>query len=217
MNWINRWENNQIGWHKSDFNSRMIEFLPNLNLQKGSEIFVPLCGKSLDMIYLLNQGFKVIGVELSKIAITDFFAENNIEFEIQKNADFNIYKSANITIYQGDIFNLKKKYLQDISAIYDRASLVALNPQLRSEYGKLFDGIISRGVAYLLLTLDYNQEQSDGPPFAVSKNEIENIFANWEILQVDSFNDIKNETKFKESGHLFLNKDTYILKNKHKN
>jgi thiopurine S-methyltransferase len=80
------------------------------------------------------------------------------------------------------------------------------------EYGKLFDGIISRGVAYLLLTLDYNQEQSDGPPFAVSKNEIENIFANWEILQVDSFNDIKNETKFKESGHLFLNKDTYILK-----
>jgi thiopurine S-methyltransferase len=132
MNWINRWENNQIGWHKSDFNSRLIEFLPNLNLQKGSEIFVPLCGKSLDMVYLLNQGFKVIGVELSKIAIIDFFAENNIEFEIQKNADFNIYKSANITIYQGDIFNLKKEYLQDISAIYDRASLVALNPQLRS-------------------------------------------------------------------------------------
>jgi thiopurine S-methyltransferase len=212
MDWISRWNNNQIGWHKQDFNSRMIKYLPELQLQAGDTIFVPLCGKSLDMIYLTKQGFKVVGVELSEMAVCDFFTENNISYHTQQDGNFTVYISDNITIYQGDIFNINTRHLQHISAIYDRASLVALNPQLRSEYAKLFNGIIACGVRYLLLTLDYDQEAIDGPPFAVNKAEITTLFNQWNIQLLESVNDIDNEVKFKSSGLQLLNKDTYILR-----
>ena len=214
IDWKKRWQQNQIGWHRLNFNQRMIDNLPNLNLNKGDSIFVPLCGKSLDMIYLANSGFKVIGVELSDTAVKDFFAENNLAYKIYKVDSFVVYKSDNITIYQGDIFNFKQEYLQNITAIYDRASLVALSPQLRERYGKLFDGIIISGVSYLLLVLSYEQEKIDGPPFSVDENEIKNIFNNWEITQLASFNDIKHEAKFSNQGLTILNKESYILRKK---
>ena len=213
-NWQDRWKNNQIGWHKNDFNQRMIQYLPNLNLKRGDCIFVPLCGKSLDMVYLLNQGFKVVGVELSKVAIVDFFSENNIKYDTHKDGDFTIYQGENITIYQGDIFNLQTTNLAEINAIYDRAALVALNPQLRKDYTQLFNGIIKGCVVYLLLTLDYNQEKLNGPPFAVNENEVNSLFKNWTVKQLSSFNDIENEVKFKNNGLTYLNKESYILEKK---
>lgn len=213
MDWLERWNNNQIGWHRDNFNTRMVQYLPKLDLQQGDSIFVPLCGKSRDMMYLINQGYKVIGVELSSIAVIDFFTENDIEYSTQKTQDFILYIAENITIYQGDIFKLQKEHTRNINAIYDRASLVALNPQLRSEYAKLFNGIMPSGIWYLLLTLDYQQHAIDGPPFAVSETEVNALFKDWQIDKVDSFNDIENENKFQNNGLSVLNKETYVLKN----
>jgi thiopurine S-methyltransferase len=59
--WHERWETGQIAFHKHEYNNHMQAFINHLKLQPGDHILVPLCGKSLDMLWLLNQGYHVTG------------------------------------------------------------------------------------------------------------------------------------------------------------
>ncbi len=210
-NWIKRWQNNEIGWHKDYFNPRLIKFLTKLQLKQADTIFVPLCGKSLDIIYLLNCGFKVIGVEISSVAIIAFFSENNISYTTYKDNNIMVYKAENITIFCTSFFKINKSYLSAINAIYDRASLIALDKTLRADYVKHLSGIIPPKTKLLLLTLNYMQNKMSGPPFAVSFAEVKQIFNNFDIIQLSSFNDVENEVRFKNAGLEFIDKDSYLL------
>jgi len=115
--WIQRWKDTQIGWHRDQPNSKLIEFIDCLQLKQGDTVFVPLCGKSYDMVYLLEQGFKVVGVELSPLAIEQFFDENNLAFTISRTDQFTLYQGENITLYCGDYFVLDKSVLKSVSAV----------------------------------------------------------------------------------------------------
>lgn len=206
MDWLQRWQENKIGWHKNEINARLIKFLPQLNLNVGGTIFVPLCGKSLDMLYLAEQGFKVVGVEISKKAIIDFFTENNIPYQ-QQNDNF---ISENISIINKSFFELTATDLSGVKAVYDRASLVALDKPTRQTYAQHLAAITQK-CPILLLTLDYEQDKLAGPPFAVSPDEVGELFSDYQITQLESFNDIANETKFISSGLKVINKDSYYL------
>eukprot|EP00919_Chromeraceae_sp_WS-2016_P043268 GHVR01103348.1.p1 GENE.GHVR01103348.1~~GHVR01103348.1.p1 ORF type:complete len:217 (+),score=44.06 GHVR01103348.1:570-1220(+) len=214
MDWISRWQNGFIGWHEQQANLRLKKFIKNLNIKKGDVVFVPLCGKSLDMLFLLEQGFKVIGVELSELAVEGFFKENNIVFVKTELTDFSLYQADDIKIYCGDIFKLTNKMLEEISAIYDRASLIALDKPLRQKYVKHLLGIIPSCVEWLLLTMNYPQQQKDGPPFAVDKDEVEELFHHptYSCLQLELINDLNNEQKFIEAKVDFLEKAVYLLR-----
>ena len=128
--WISRWESNRIGWHTDKVNSQLIEYLDELKLSSQEAIFVPLCGKSLDMNYLIQKNFKVIGVEMSELAIQQFFEENNLSYTISKEEEFEVYEGDRIIIYCGDFFDLQSKHLDNVKAVYDRASLIALDLSL---------------------------------------------------------------------------------------
>jgi thiopurine S-methyltransferase len=206
VDWLQRWQENKIGWHKNEINARLIKFLPQLNLNVGGTIFVPLCGKSLDMLYLAEQGFKVVGVEISKKAIIDFFTENNIPYQ-QQNDNF---ISENISIINKSFFELTATDLSGVKAVYDRASLVALDKPTRQTYAQHLAAITQK-CPILLLTLDYEQDKLAGPPFAVSPDEVGELFSDYQITQLESFNDIANETKFISSGLKVINKDSYYL------
>lgn len=211
-NWINRWEEGKIAWHKNTINSRLIEFIEYLNLKKNDIVFVPLCGKSLDILYLSAQGYKVIGVEISEIAVKAFFIENNINFSIEKQENFLKYSSENITIFVGNYFSLKSTHVVNVVAVYDRASLIALNAQKREKYVKHLYTIIPNFVRILLLTLDYPQEQMKGPPYSVNKEEVKRLYGKYsKVCQLQCFNDIKNEDKFLKAGVKFINKTAYCL------
>lgn len=213
--WITRWKTGKIGWHKTQVNTRLIEFIDCLKLRQGDSVFVPLCGKSMDMIYLLEQGFKVVGVELSEIAAQAFFSENNLKFSIEKHPHFVVYANENIQILVGDYFDLDASILTQISAVYDRAALVALPSDLRAKYVCHLYAIIPNGSKILLLTLDYPPIESFAPPYGVDENEIAKLFAyGFKYQQLQCFNDIKNEPKFLRAGVAFINKATYCL---HKN
>ncbi|MBE29393.1 thiopurine S-methyltransferase [bacterium] len=211
-NWISRWESNRIGWHAEQVNRHLIQYLDRFDLSTGESIFVPLCGKTNDMLYLLESNLKVIGVEMSSIAIEQFFSENHLDYVVSKADKFILYEGAGIKLYCGDFFDLKLKHLENVRAIYDRASLIALNENLRQKYVKHLSDIIDFDARILLLTLNYPQHQRSGPPFAVSKEEVDQIFnGSFDIQELYFIEDIENEPMFQNLGVDFVEKAVYLL------
>ena len=211
-NWLEFWENNEINWHSDVVTQELEEYLGLLKLEPGINVFFPLCGKSLDMIYLLNQGFSVVGVELSEIAIKQFFHENGLDYTITRVGKFDLYSAKNIEIYCGDFFSLSSKHLSDVKAVFDRKSLIALDQNLRQKYVKHLNDIISLGVRVLLITLHYPQHQMSGPPFSVEKSEVESLFSMAFIHQeLKSFQDIENRSKLVNAGVDYIENAAYCL------
>jgi thiopurine S-methyltransferase len=211
-NWIQRWKDGETGWHSDKPNSKLIEFINCLELQAGDSVFVPLCGKTRDMLYLLDQGYKVLGVELSQLAIEQFFSENNLTYSLHQIDQFNVYQGKDIVLYCGDYFALKKSMLTSVVAVYDRASLIALPVDLRVKYVRHLYSIISNDCRVLLLTLNYPQSQMSGPPYAVNEEEVGSLFSEgFKCQLLQCFNDIENEPKFLHAGVDFIEKATYCL------
>ena len=211
-NWLEFWENNEINWHSDVVTQELEEYLGLLKLEPGNKVFFPLCGKSLDMIYLLNQGFSVVGVELSEIAIKQFFHENGLDYTITRVGKFDLYSAKNIEIYCGDFFSLSSKHLSDVKAVFDRKSLIALDQNLRQKYVKHLNDIISLGVRVLLITLHYPQHQMSGPPFSVDKSEVESLFSMaFKYQELKSFQDIENRSKLIRAGVDYIENAAYCL------
>ena len=210
--WINRWENNKIGWHAEQVNRHLIKYLDKFDLLTGESIFVPLCGKTNDMLFLLEKDLKVIGVEMSNLAIEQFFSENQLDYVVSQIDKFVLYEGEGIKLYCGDFFDLKSKHLENVKALYDRASLIALNAELRQKYVKHLSDIIDFDARILLLTLNYPQHQRSGPPFAVSKEEVDQLCnGSFDIQELYSIEDIENEPMFQDLGVDFVEKAVYLL------
>jgi thiopurine S-methyltransferase len=210
--WISRWKNNRIGWHADQINRQLIGYLENLDLSAGETIFVPLCGKTKDMLFLLEKQINVIGVEMSSIAVEQFFLENNLSYSISKMDGFILYEGKGIRIYCGNYFDLEFNHLQEVRAVYDRASLIALDEELRQKYVKHLNDIIADDVRILLLTLNYPQHQRSDPPFAVSRSEVDELFkGSFHSRELYCINDIENEPMFQNLGVDFVEKAVYLL------
>ncbi len=175
-NWRERWEKNEIGFHQSTGNPLLKEFWPTLKLRPKARVFVPLCGKSFDLLWLAEQGFQVVGVELSEIACQAFFQENHLRMSVEESASFKRYYNDQIQIFCGDFFALSPAMLSTIDAVYDRAALVALPDDLRRQYVQHLKTLLTKSSQILLITYD-TPNQVQGPPYSVSQAEIEKRFA----------------------------------------
>ncbi len=176
--WQARWENKRTEFDQSQPNPFLVQFFKQLALQSGSNVFVPLCGKSVDMLWLANQGYQIIGVELHLQACHEFFQQNNLPFSEEKTNNFTILKSDHITLIAGDFFEVDKNLLGKIDAIYDRAALVALPQEMRSKYVNHLKQLVSVNTEIFLVTAGYNQSEMQGPPFSVDEAEVEQLFNN---------------------------------------
>jgi len=211
-NWLEFWANNETNWHSDVVTQELEKYLGLLKLESGDTVFVPLCGKSLDMIYMLNRGFSVIGVEVSEIGIKQFFHENGLDFTISQVGEFNLYSAKNIEIYCGDFFSLTSKHLCGVKAVFDRKSLIALDRNLRQKYVKHLNDIISLGVRILLITLHYPKHQMSGPPFSVDKSEVESLFSMaFNYQELKPFQDIENGLKLASAGVDYIENAAYCL------
>ena len=174
--WHNKWKINQIGFHQSKTNPLLIKHLEQLGLSKGDRVFLPLCGKTVDIAWLLSQGYKVAGAELSEIAIKQLFEALDLTPEISTIDSLTHYHAANIDMYVGDIFNLSAEVLGDVNASFDRAALVALSPEIRERYSAhLVD--ITGNAPQLLICFEYDQSVMSGPPFSIVKSGVEAHYA----------------------------------------
>ena len=175
--WRERWANNRIGFHQDDYSKLLMKHWPSICPDTSAEVFVPLCGKSRDMLWLAERGHRVVGVELSEIAVRDFFAEAQIVPEREVREGFEIKRSGPLEIWCGDFFAFPKDRLSDAQAAYDRASLIALPSDMRRRYAAQMDHLLKPGTATLLQTISYPDGEIDGPPFSVTELEVRELYA----------------------------------------
>lgn len=173
--WHQKWATGDIGFHEAQANGLLIENIHHLNLARGSRLFLPLCGKTRDIHWLLNKGFQIAGAELSETAIRDLFADLKLTPTIKQDGTLQYYAADNIDIFVGDIFNLSQEKLGAVDAIYDRAALVALPDTMRQAYTEHLIKLC-QGVAQLIITFEYEQQQMQGPPFSIGTSLIKQYY-----------------------------------------
>ena len=174
--WLKRWQRGETGWHRDEINRHLCEFWPQLGLPTGTRVLVPLCGKTTDLLWLASRGDRVLGVELSQLAVDAFFADHGLSPTVTEVSGFRRYRVDEIEILCGDFFALRPALLDDIGAVYDRAALIALPPDLRIRYAAHLDALLPTRVPHLLITLEYDQALRSGPPFSVQTQEIAQLF-----------------------------------------
>ncbi len=205
--WHQRWEKNDIGFHESEANPALVKYFSKLFLAKGGRVFLPLCGKSLDIGWLLAQGYRVAGAELSKIAIEQLFLQLGLQPKISKVDELSHYRANNIDIFVGNILKLSKKMLGPVDAIYDRAALVALPKEMRHQYTTHLKDITNKA-PQLLLSFEYDQTLMEGPPFSVSDLEVHQHYRDSYFLTRITSTDIPGGLK----GKCPVKENVWLLK-----
>ena len=212
--WLELWQQNRIGFHEEEINPHLQRYWPDFNLPAKSRVFVPLCGKSKDMLWLQKQSYNVVGVELCPLAISAFLAENELSANSNSSEEktFTLTKTGNLTLYCGDFFNLTTDELPEIHAVYDRAALVALPADMRISYVNHLRHLLKPGVQILLIGFSYLQEEMQGPPFSVTSQEIEKLYGDWcDIALLTSEDILDKEPRFRERGLTALQEQVFAL------
>ncbi|MBC8651730.1 thiopurine S-methyltransferase [Pseudomonas sp. MTM4] len=210
--WQRRWARNEIGFHLNEVNPYLRRHWPGMQLAEGARVLVPLCGKSLDMLWLVAQGFAVLGVELSERAVEVFFTEQGLDAEISTRGEFKVYRAGALEIRCGDFFALSSSDVADCDGLYDRAALIALPAAMRQRYVEHLTSILAPSCQGLLITLDYEQEQMSGPPFAVSDAEVRrSLGSRWDVELLERANVLDGNWKFLQRGLSRLEETCYRL------
>lgn len=173
--WHQRWRTNEIPFHERAANPLLLKHFPALALAKGCRVFVPLCGMSLDIGWLLSRGHAVAGAELSEIAVQQLFVELGMEPKITELGHAKHYSGKQIDIFAGDIFQVLLEMVGPVDALYDRAALVALPEEMRQRYAVHLREITATA-PQLLICYEYDQTVLPGPPFSVCSEELHRLY-----------------------------------------
>ena len=203
--WHRKWQANEIGFHNEEVNPLLLAHFAELSLSPGSRVFVPLCGKTRDIAWLLSRGYQVAGAELSELAVDQLFAELGVKPEIAGAGDVKHYSAPDLDIFVGDIFKLTRKALGSIDAVFDRAALVALPEKMRTRYtSHIVD--ITCAAPQLLLTFEYDQAAMAGPTFSVCDDEVQRHYKDsyriTAVASVDVAGGLKGKCAAKETAWL---------------
>ena len=210
--WHERWRAGQIGFHQSAVDRRLQQYWPTLALASESRVFVPLCGKSLDLVWLRERGHSLAGVELSALALESFCMEQGIPARRRTLDDFDVYEAAKLQLYCGDFFALTPALLGSIPAVYDRAALTAWTPETRAAYVEHITALTSAGTQSLLITLEYPQAQMSGPPFSVGADDVDRLYGRTHVIRQLSKHDVlASETRLRSRGVRQLHEVCYRL------
>jgi len=210
--WHDRWHEGRIGFHQETVTPWLPKLWPTLALHAGSRVFVPLAGKSLDLLWLRAQGYRVLGVELSRLAVEQFFAEHGLTPRTRESRSGTHYAHDGIELICGDAFALDAEALADCDAVFDRAALIALPPALRQRYvGELY-ALLPSGCRGLLVTLEYPQDQKAGPPFSVDEAEVRALYErDWTVSVLERADILAMQPGFVAEGVTALATVAYRL------
>lgn len=198
--WIDRWTSNDIRFHQEEYEPLLVRYF---SLIDPGNVLVPLCGKSRDMLWLADNGWNVVGVEASPIACRAFFEENALKHREEKHCEFKVFRGDKITLWCGDFFKTCSTDLGCITAIYDRAALIALPPDIRPKYaGHIAKLVEKKSIRALLITIEYSAK-IQGPPFSVMAEEVHRIYKpNFDVEEIEREEDLNLPNinpKFKDS------------------
>jgi thiopurine S-methyltransferase len=210
--WLKRWQENRIGFHQAAVNALLARFWPQLHVPRSARVMVPLCGKSIDLKWLAEQGHEVIGVELAETAAQAFFAEQRLEPTITTEGSLRVYRAGRLAFYVGDIFAVKARTIGHVDVIYDRAALIALPRERRAAYVAHLWGLLAPAGRMLLITLEYDAACMEGPPYAVANDEVHTLFAGRGRMEELFGRDcLEEEPRFKERGLTWLKERVFLI------
>lgn len=210
--WLQRWQEGQTGFHRDEVMPLLEKHWSGLQVPIGSLVFVPLAGKSKDMLWLASQGYRVLGVELSPLAVEQFFDENKLAPVIHDSSVGRHFIADTIELICGDVFAFDASVLAECSAMYDRAALIALPVNMRQRYASHLSRNLPGNRQMLLITVDYAQSEMDGPPFSVTADEVQILYADdWQITMLERRDILAEEPRFVERGLTALQTSVFQL------
>lgn len=211
--WMQRWCDGKTGFHSDSVQPLLAKHWPSLELPAGQRVFVPLAGKSRDMLWLAEQGYRVLGVEISPLAVEQFLAENSLTPVVHDSPAGRHYVFGSVELICGDVFDLGAGILSGCSAVYDRAALIALSPDIRARYADHLSRNLPAVCKMLLVTVDYAQNEMDGPPFAVDKNAVDALYGSgWCVELLERRDILSDEARFAEYGVSSLHTEVLLLR-----
>ncbi|WP_128547874.1 thiopurine S-methyltransferase [Larkinella soli] len=208
--WAESWEleGHYTSFHRRDVHPYVLKHLTPYALMDKS-VFVPLCGKSIDLVYFSQFAERVVGVELVEKAILRFFEENHLAYEKKGER----YVSGNLTIFCKDLFALTPEDIGEIDIVYDRASLVALPLPMRVEYLQKMEELTSPGTLYFLNTLEYAPTM-DNPPFSIAPDDVYGYYPNYLIEHVES-PELPNHGMVRKHNLYYLKEHGFMMRKLH--
>lgn len=207
--WHNKWAANQIGFHLDDVNPLLIKYWPETQPQRDDQVFVPLCGKSEDLVWLAMKHEDVQGVELSNIAVRAFFSEHFYTPMVTPiNGQHELFQFDELSIYVGDYFTAP---IRPVDIVYDRASLIALPEEMRVAYVEKIKSVLKPGARILLVTLDYPQQEMAGPPFSVTEHEVHQHFGEYQITKLYRDDADEHHPKIAKKGLSRFAEEVYLI------
>lgn len=211
--WHERWASGQLGWHRDEINPWLVAWWPRLGVRTGARVFVPLCGKSRDLLWLARQGYRAVGVELSEIAVRAFFAEARLALAVEERKRFKRYAFEEIEILCSDYFDLTPDLLGPVEAVYDRAALIAFPPDMRGRYAAHMATLLPPAARMLLVTMQYPAGELSGPPFSVEEREVRTLYEPaFEITPLASADRLEANPGLRERGLSRLAESVYALR-----
>jgi thiopurine S-methyltransferase len=210
--WHARWQQGQIGFHQAEVNPYLLQHSAALGPARGLRVLVPLCGKTLDLAWLAEQGHEVVGVELSPLAVEAFFADRGVAPVTQQAGPFISYRGVGIEILCGDVFALDAERAGPLSAVFDRAALVALPSPLRERYVQLIADLLPAGARLLLVTFEYEPAEIAGPPFSVTEATVRALYEpHFEITRLARHDSLGAEPQLRARGMTSLHEGVYAM------
>ncbi len=199
--WQARWARGETGWHRDEVMPLLARHWPSLAVPAGSQVLVPLCGKTLDMAWLAGEGHRVLGIELAAEGIEAFFAGQSLRAEVSETPEGRLHHAGPLSILEADAFSVPAERLADCRAVYDRAALIALPPELRRRYAETTYARLPAGCRGLLITLEYPQAEKQGPPFSVEEAEVRALFEpEWQVSLLDRRDILAQQPAFMAEG-----------------
>ena len=210
--WLDRWRANRIGVQRDTPLPLLVRHWPGLGLPAGSRVCVPLCGKSLDMVWLAEQGHRVLGIELATLAIEQFFDERGLSPHVRPGPGGIHYRAGPWELVAGDAFAIPADLLADCAGVYDRGALIALPSDMRATYARTTWRRLPAGCRGLLVTLEYPPHEKQGPPFPVDEDEVRVRFGSeWEVALLERRDILAGEPSFQAEGVTALSTAAYRL------
>lgn len=215
--WRERWREGRTGFHQDHVTPWLEQYWPTLRLPADTRVLVPLAGKSHDLAWLAARGHQVLGVELSPLAVEQFFAEHKLQAQSHSTRYGTHHVASNvdggsIEMICGDVLGLDDELLSTCRAVFDRAALIALPPDLRRRYVAQVYGKLPVGCRGLLITLEYPQTDLSEPPFSVPESEVRQRYGrHWTVNMLERRDILTQQPRFAEAGVTALHTAAYHL------
>ncbi|WP_440999973.1 hypothetical protein [Fodinibius sp. SL11] len=211
--WQSRWQKGNTGWHMDTVYPPLPNLWNHLGIESTARILVPLCGKSLDLQWFVDQGHTVTGVDVSQKAMCHIKQRHPESFRRDNSHGFTIYCSKSLVLWKGDFTKLPATEIPPQDLIYDKASIIALPANMRQRHADKLIELCSPHTKILMQTFEYEQQEMNGPPFSVDEQELEKLFGNqFKLTCIHEQSKLEELQRFQQRGlSSYLTEKVFIL------